>query len=360
VKPIWVLAACLMLPTDAFAQAAAPSIAPAALDESSERPGPDGLPPTVGSTSSAGSAVPGAVGTTGPTFRSAVDLVALNVVVTDPGQRLVDGLSANDFAVFEDGVLQDVSFFAARDVPLDIALLLDTSASMGGEKMATMQKAALGFLGTLRPGDRVMIVDIKNSTRVLHALAPTSEQVAEAVRATRAGGGTGLYNGLYLTYKELAKARAAAGEAVRRQALVVLSDGQDTSSLMSFDDVMEVAKDSGIATYTVTLRAPVLTSLERARGSRYFSQSEYSMRVLAQETGAQAFFPMQITELDGVYAAIAKELATQYALGYTPKTLRPDGRFRRIVVQVTDRPQMRIRTRAGYTAARRPAAAPLE
>jgi Ca-activated chloride channel family protein len=279
----------------------------------------------------------------------------------DPGQRLVDGLELTDFAVFEDGVRQDVSFFAARDVPLDIALLLDTSASMAGDKMVTMQKAALGFLGTLRPADRVMIVDIKNSTRVLHQLAPTSEDVAEAVRATKAAGGTGLYNGLYLTYNQMGKARATAGGQVRRQAIVVLSDGQDTSSLMSLDDVMEAAKDSGIATYTVTLRSPVLTAFERARGgNRYFSQSEYSMRMLAQETGAQAFFPMEITELDDVYAAIARELATQYALGYTPKASRPDGGFRRIVVQVTDRPQMRIRTRAGYTAARRPAAAPLE
>jgi VWFA-related protein len=77
------------------------------------------------------------------------------------------------------------------------------------------------------------------------------------------------------------------------------------------------------------------------------------MRQLAQETGGQAFFPLQIGELDGVYAAIAKELASQYAIGYTPKTPRQDNRFRRIVVQVTDRPEMQIRTRSGYTPNRR-------
>jgi Ca-activated chloride channel family protein len=158
-----------------------------------------------------------------------------------------------------------------------------------------------------------------------------------------------LYNGLYLTFKELIKARASSGGGVRRQAIVVLSDGQDTSSLMSFDDVMEVAKQSGIATYTITLRAPRLSAFEQARGSRYFSQSEFSMRTLAQETGGQAFFPLDIGELDGVYASIAKELASQYALGYTPKTVRADGRFRRIVVQLPANPEMRIRTRSGYT-----------
>ena len=285
---------------------------------------------------------------TGPVFRSSVDLVALNVIVTDLRQRFVEGLSVADFRVFEDGILQDVSFFAASEVPLDIAVLLDTSASMS-DKMANMQRAALGFLSTLRPNDRVMIVDIKDATRVLHSLQSREGDREAAVKSTRASGGTGLYNGLYMTFKELAKARTSASAVVRRQAMVVLSDGQDTSSLMSFDDVMEVAKQSGIATYTITLRAPRLTAFEQARGSRYFSQSEFSMRTLAQETGGQAFFPLEISELDSVYASIAKELASQYALGYTPKAVRADGRFRRIVVQVPASPEMRIRTRSGYT-----------
>ena len=280
-------------------------------------------------------------------FRTSVDLVALNVIVTDLRQQFVGGLSVADFAVFEDGVRQDVSFFAASEVPLDIAVLLDTSASMS-DKMAIMQRAALGFLNTLRPNDRAMIVDIKDATRVLHSLQSGGGDFESAVKSTRAGGGTGLYNGLYLTFKELAKARTASN-GVRRQAIVVLSDGQDTSSLISFDDVMDVAKQSGIATYAITLRAPRLTAFEQARGSRYFSQSEFSMRTLAQETGGQAFFPLEISELDNVYAAIARELASQYALGYTPKSVRADGRFRRIVVQLPASPEMRIRTRSGYT-----------
>src|SRR5690242_12310693 len=95
-----------------------------------------------------------------PVFRGSIDLVALNVVVTDNDQKLVTGLTASDFAVFEDGVQQDVSFFATSQVPLDLALLLDTSASMS-DKMKTMQEAAVGFAGSLRTGDRLTIVDIK-------------------------------------------------------------------------------------------------------------------------------------------------------------------------------------------------------
>jgi Ca-activated chloride channel family protein len=292
-------------------------------------------------------------GSSGPIFRSSIDVVALNVIVTDHRHQFVGGLSSDDFAVFEDGVRQDVSFFAASDLPLDLAILLDTSASMS-DKMGIMQRAALGFASTLRPGDRALIVDIKDSTRVLHALAASPGEIAHAIKSTKASGGTGLYNGLYMTYKELAKSRTSSGPDMRRQAIVVLSDGDDTTSLMTFDDVMDVAKQAGIATYTITLHSPDLTPYEQNKGARYFSQSAFAMRQLAQETGGQAFFPLQISELDGVYGAIAKELASQYAIGYMPKTPRQDGRYRRIVVQVTDRPEMQIRTRSGYTPNRHP------
>ena len=337
-KHVIVLAACLMLTMDMRAQV------PSAQDETQPSPvATTGVVPTE---------------KTAPVFRSTIELVALNVVVTDVRQQLVGGLSSSDFVVLEEGVRQDVSFFAASDVALDLAILLDTSASMN-DKMGIMQRAALGFANTLRPGDRAMIVDIKDATKVIHPLGAGPDGIAAAIKSTRASGGTGLYNGLYMTLKELMKARTAGGD-MRRQAIVVLSDGDDTTSLLSFDDVMEVAKQAGIATYTITLRSPELTSLEQSRKPRYFSESEFSMKLLAQETGGQAFFPLQIGELDGVYSAIAKELATQYALGYTPKTLHQDGRFRRIVVQVSDRPEMRIRTRSGYVSNRRSPSGTLE
>jgi Ca-activated chloride channel family protein len=288
--------------------------------------------------------------TPGTVFRTGVDLVALNVVVTDEQQKLVTGLSIDDFAVYEDGVRQEVSFFASRVVPLDLALVLDTSASMT-DKMATMQEAAIGFAATLRPGDRASIVDVKDRVTVLHALDDDLRAADAAIRQTRARGGTALYNGLYMTLKEMAKQRRQNGE-VRRQAIAVLSDGDDTASLVTFDDVMEVAKQSGIAIYTITLKSPYSTRTASTGGSRYFSQSEFSMKALAQETGARAFFPTSIAELAGVYGIIAEELATQYALGYTSKNPKRDGAFRRVVVRIDDHPGARTRTRSGYQAAR--------
>jgi Ca-activated chloride channel family protein len=279
------------------------------------------------------------------TFRSGVDLVALSVVVTDGRDKFVSGLSADDFAVLEDGVPQQVSFFSATAVPMDLALLLDTSASMI-DKMAVVHEAATGFVSSAKPGDRVTVVDIKDGVRVLHPLDEDLDAARAAIRTTSARGGTALYNGLYMTLKEMVRQRRSNGE-VRRQAILVLSDGDDTASLVGFDDVMDVAKQSGIAIYTITLK----TALQRLLAyDRHTAVSgEFAMRTLAQETGARAFFPAQAAELAGVYGIIAEELASQYTLGYMSTNIVRDGAYRRVSVRVTQ-PDVRTRTRMGYVA----------
>jgi Ca-activated chloride channel family protein len=282
-------------------------------------------------------------------FRSGIDLVALNVVVTDLHQQFVSGLDAQDFAVFEDGVAQDVSFFSAARVPLDLAILLDTSASMS-DKMQNVQGAAIGFAASLRDGDRAMVVDIKDATRVLQPLSGDLSAATAAIRSTKASGGTGLYNGLYLTLREL-EAAPPTGPDVRRQAIVVLSDGDDTTSLVTFDDVMDAAKRAGIAIYTIGLRSE-WQDQQPGPGRRDLESSEYSMKALAVETGGRAFFPRAIAELDGVYTAISDELANEYAIGYVPKSATADGRYHRVTVRLPERPEVRARTRAGYTATR--------
>jgi len=284
------------------------------------------------------------------TFRGSVDIVALNVVVTDSDQKYVAGLNPADFSVFEDGVQQDVSFFGASEIPLDLAILLDTSASMTG-KMQLVQQAAVGFLSTLRSSDRAIVVDIKDATRILFPLGADLRAAKDAILSTAPRGGTALYNGTYLTLKEMVKERRSNAE-IRRQAIVVLSDGDDTASLVSYDDLMELAKQSGIAIYTITLRSKYLVTQAAQRGHTYFSQSEFGMKALAQETGARSYFPTEISELAGVYASIAQELATQYAIGYASKNPKLDGAYRRVIVRITDKPGVKTRTRAGYTAAR--------
>jgi Ca-activated chloride channel family protein len=279
------------------------------------------------------------------TFRSGVDLVALSVVVTDSRDKFVSGLSSADFNVFEDGVPQEVSFFSATPVPMDLALLLDTSASMV-DKMTVVHEAATGFVSSARPGDRVTVVDIKDGVKVLHPLDEDLEGARASIRTTVARGGTALYNGLYMTLREMVKLRRNNGE-VRRQAILVLSDGDDTASLVGFDDVMDVARQSGIAIYTITLRTELQRLLAHDKSSAV--SGEFAMRTLAQETGARAFFPAAAAELTGVYGVIADELASQYSLGYISTNARRDGAYRRVMVRVTQ-PGVRARARAGYVA----------
>ncbi len=282
-------------------------------------------------------------------FRSGASLVALNVTVTDGSKRFVRGLRAEDFAVYEDGVLQRLQFFEAFDVPIDLILLIDTSSSMR-DKMSIVHEAALGFLKTLREGDRGAVVAFNDNVAVAQPLTGDRARLEAAVKGTTAHGATALNNALYISLKEFGRA-AQQGTDVRRQAIAVLSDGEDTSSLLSFDDVLQLARRSGVSIYAIRVQSQFATFRTQLEpGRRQFSESAYSMKTLAQETGGEAYFPGHINELKNVYAGIAQELSAQYSLGYTPTNARRDGRFRRIVVRLPLQPTLKPRARAGYTA----------
>lgn len=282
-------------------------------------------------------------------FRAGIDLVALNIVVTDPQQKFVPNLGEHDFSVYEDGVQQDVSYFATSLVPLDLAILLDTSASMR-DAMDLVQRAAAGFVRTLREGDRGSVIAFDSTVRVLQSFTGDTGALEQALRESSARGGTSLHNALYVALKDLRR-MAQGSTDIRRQAIVVLSDGADTSSLVSFEEVVDLARRSGVSIYTILLKSPTETAIRARHGMRYFSQADFAMKTLAQETGARPFFPARVDDLDGVYGEIASELAHQYALGYYSKNPLRDGAFRRVVVRVVNRPGARPRTRTGYIAA---------
>jgi VWFA-related protein len=134
----------------------------------------------------------------------------------------------------------------------------------------------------------------------------------------------------------------------------VLTDGDDTSSLVMFDDLLALSKQAGIAIYTIVLKSPYPVIGVASR--KYFSEGEFAMKALAMETGARSFFPTDISQLAGVYDQITQELSNQYVIGYTSKNPKRDGTFRRIVVRVTES-NVRTRTRSGYLATPEPAQA---
>lgn len=280
-----------------------------------------------------------------PTFKSTAALVALNVTVTDGGTKYVKGLQPADFAVYEDGVKQDVQFFESASVPVDLIVLIDTSSSMS-DKVDVVHEAASGFLKSLRPGDRGAVVTFANAVSVVQPLTGDRELLQQAVRKTGAHGSTALYNAVYISLKQFGQAARGSSD-VRRQAIVVLSDGEDTSSLVSLDDVMAIARQMGVNIYTVSLQSK-LASQYTGVPRRVASDADYAMKTMARETGALAFFPT-VGDLRNVYSSIATELANQYSIGYVPANTRTDGRFRRVIVQIITRPELHPRTRPGYT-----------
>jgi Ca-activated chloride channel family protein len=278
-------------------------------------------------------------------FRSTASMVALNVTVTDGG-KLVRGLQPQDFEVYEDGVRQQVRFFESADVPMDVILLLDASSSMR-DRMPVVHDAARSFMKMLRPGDRGAVVAFAGKVRVAQDLTGDPAAIERAINGTVANGSTVLNDAVYIALKQFGRPARDTGD-VRRQAIAVLSDGQDTSSLTAFDDVVALARKTGVSIYTINLQSP--SEAVRELNIERSPDATYSLRMLARETGARAFTPSNVNELKHVYDSISEELEAQYSLAYTPTDSRADGRFRRIVVRVLSSPSCRPRTRTGYTA----------
>jgi Ca-activated chloride channel family protein len=271
-------------------------------------------------------------------FRAGVDLVSLNVTVMD-GTRYVTGLEESDFEVYEDGVKQSLTIFSPVQQPIALAILLDTSNSME-DKLATAQEAATGFVRRMKKNDVIEVIDFNSQVRIPQPFTNDVGALERAIRQTKVNGSTSLYNALYVSLKGLKDERAKSSEEIRRQAIVVLSDGDDTSSVIEYDDVLEQAKRSETAIYAIGLRQQ-----ESGRGK--FKEAEFVLRQLSQETGGRVYFPTSIAELPKIYEQISEELASQYSMAYSSKNPMRNGAWRRIDVRV-NKPGLVARSRRGY------------
>ena len=278
-----------------------------------------------------------------PTFGAGIEIINLNLSVTDGRNRYVTDLEQKDFAVFEDGIRQELSLFTHENLPISMAILIDTSASMQ-EKLPQARAAAARFIKTLRPQDAAQVVQFNDRSTVLQDFTSEHALLEAAINRTDAAGPTALYNSLYVALKDLSKQKKT-GE-LRRRAVIVLSDGEDTASLVTDEQVMELARQSEIGVYPISLRP----SRSQDRGRMAFSQAEHILTSLARDTGGQVFFPQSLSELESVYDRIAEELRTQYSLGYVSSNARRDGRWRRIVVRTPDRASLQVRHKLGYYA----------
>jgi Ca-activated chloride channel family protein len=279
-----------------------------------------------------------------PIFEAGIEIIQLAVSVMDAHNRYVTGLREGDFAVFEDGIRQDLTLFNHDDIPISLALMMDTSASMD-EKLKEAQDAAIRFVRTMRPQDKARVMQFNDRPTVLQDFTNDMPALESAVRRTESSGPTLLHNALYVVLKDLAREKKA-GE-LRRRAIVMLSDGEDTGSLVTDEQVLELARQTEINIYSIALRS---RGGERNRMS--FSQAAHLLTAMARETGGQVYFPNSISELDAVYDRIAEELRTQYSLGYVSTNKRRDGRWRRVVVRTPERDDLQVRHKIGYYAPR--------
>jgi Ca-activated chloride channel family protein len=276
------------------------------------------------------------------TFGSSIEIINLTVTVTDAQGRLIPGLNREAFSVFEDGVKQELALFNKDRLPLSVVLLMDTSASME-DKIGAARNAAKRFVATLVSEDRARVVAFNNRIDILQDFTNDKVALGEGIDKLRPAGATALHNAFYVSIKDLQKEKQAGAQA-RRQAIILLSDGENTASIVTDEQVIDLARKAEISIYSIRLT----TDYEGDKGRAAFSQATHLLSVLARETGGQAFFPAQIQELDSVYDRIAEEMRTQYSLGYVPTNLKKDGRYRRIVVRVPARDNVVLRYKLGY------------
>jgi Ca-activated chloride channel family protein len=276
------------------------------------------------------------------TITVGVELVNVLFSVTDDRGRFVSGLGPEDFVVEEDGELQEVLYFAREnELPLTLALLLDTSPSVR-PVFEEEQRTAVAFLESiLRPQDLSLLIGFDRLVTLVQDFTESPSLLAEAIYSLQIGSGTSVYDAVFLASED--KLRDEAG----RKAIILISDGEDTTSRVQLNEALIAAHQADAIVYSIS------NSLQRRRG--FFgrrgpaSGDIQTLEELSEETGGAVFVLEAQDEFDSIFAQIAEELRTQYSLGYVSTNPARDGKYREIQIRPRDR-NLRVRARRGYYA----------
>jgi len=274
-----------------------------------------------------------------PRIRAGIDLVHFDVTVTDKTGTLVEGLTADDFEVLENGARQSLSVFAAGHrgaaPDLHLGILIDVSGSMG--PLENVRYITLEVLNRLPEAAGYTLIIVGNDARVTRFARGDFATLVERVRriTRRDSESTALWDG-FRSYL------GAVTEQPGRHALVVFTDGRDTASTATFQHVLRAFRGSAVTVFSV--------DFGEARGSAH----ELQLRQISEETGGVMMFAYTRNQMDDVYRRIVGEVRSQYGLGYVSTDPRQDGRWRDVTIRLV-RPEhkpLRLRTRAGYYAAK--------
>jgi len=237
-----------------------------------------------------------------PTFSSRVDAVRVDVLVTD-SHGPVRGLGPADFEVRDNGVLQQVDLVSFDQVPLNVVLTLDMSSSVAGNRLDRLRSAGATILRDLKPRDQGALVTFSHVVRLAARMSTDIASVSTALARASGDGGTSLTDGVYTG---IVAGQADAG----RELLVVFSDGLDTSSWLSADRVLDVAKRSDVVAYAVAIRSP--------------AKPEF-LRDLTSFTGGRLFEVERTGNLDAIFVEILEEFRQRYLVSYTPRGVTREG-----------------------------------
>ncbi|MCS6954036.1 MAG: VWA domain-containing protein [Bryobacteraceae bacterium] len=273
--------------------------------------------------------------------RIILDVTRVNLLftVTDRKGRFVTDLTRDDFIVREGKRQQKILEFAAEtDLPLRLAILIDTSNSVR-PRFRFIQEAAIEFINSvIRPRqDKAAIISFDTAPTLQADLTDDIELLARTVRELRPGGGTALYDAIFFAARD--KLMQDQPRHKFRRAMVILSDGEDNQSRSSRDQALEMAQRADAVIYCIS------TNISRTE-----SDGDKVLKYLASETGGTTFFPFKVEDLAQSFENIANELRHQYNILYRPEPLRTDGSYQEVEVRVKDRKDLIVRARKGYYA----------
>jgi Ca-activated chloride channel homolog len=268
-----------------------------------------------------------------------VNRVNMLFTVTDKKGKFITDLAKEDFQVVENKRPQTIQEFTAEsDLPLRIAILIDTSNSIR-DRFRFEQQAAVDFItSVIRPHqDKAMLVSFDSSAELVADLSDDPEKLANAVRSLRPGGGTALYDALYFACRD--KLQQDQPRHKFRRAVIIVSDGDDNQSRVSRDQALEMAQKADAVIYCISTNI-----------SRIEADGDKVLKYLASETGGQAFFPFKAEDLAQSFENIANELRHQYNVFYRPDPLKTDGLYHTVDLKVKGRKDLLVRARKGYYA----------
>ncbi len=259
----------------------------------------------------------------GQSVRIDVELALVNVTVTDPYNRLVTGLDADNFRVFEDNVEQEVVNFSSEDVPISIGVIFDHSGSMA-DKLGKAKEAAIQFFKTANPQDEFFLVGFNERAELLSPFTDSVEDLQGRIFSVPAKGRTALLDAIYLGLSEMKGAHHA------KRALLIISDGGDNSSRYNEKDIKRLVREADTQLYSIGIFDPFeyrSRTLEELHGPSLLSE-------VTELTGGRSFSVEDINELPDIAAKIGMELRNQYVLGYRPSNKSHDARWRKIKIKL--------------------------